>query len=126
MKPKRIWTFDAVVLAWHDGDTLTCAIDVGFNLTLKEPLRLAGVDTPELNSPNPGLRVRARLARDRAAEACPVGTPISVTTEKGDSRDKYGRWLGTVYCDVGGQPTCLNALLISEGHGVPYDGGKRG
>jgi len=30
-----------------DGDTIDCHIDLGFNVTLKERVRLKGIDTPE-------------------------------------------------------------------------------
>ena len=36
-----------------DGDTIDISIDLGFDLTKKERVRLAGIDTPEKRTKNP-------------------------------------------------------------------------
>ena len=36
-----------------DGDTIDISIDLGFDLTKKERVRLAGIDTPETRTKNP-------------------------------------------------------------------------
>ena len=41
--------------------------------------------------------------------------------------DKYGRVLGELYLNSSNLRSSVNAIMISEGHGYPYDGGtKRG
>lgn len=41
-----------------------------------------------------------------------------------DKKDKYGRFLGTLYLD-NKKKFSINQILIDENHAVPYDGGKR-
>lgn len=125
-KPKDYFSFPAVVLSWHDGDTLRCDIDLWFHHRWARDLRLAGLDAAEINSKDAVKRAKAAAALARAAELCPPGTKVSVVTDKPDATDKYKRWLGTVWFDRGGVRTCLNDVLIAEGHGTPYGGGRRG
>ena len=120
-----MYEYRATILRWLDGDTAELEIDLGLRIYHRLMIRLAGIDTPEKNSPDQSKRIAAALARDRAAELCPVGSAVTVSTEKPDSRDKFGRWLGHVRFDAGGAPRDLTDVLISEGHGRPYDGGKR-
>jgi endonuclease YncB( thermonuclease family) len=50
------------------------------------------------------------------------GWDVLVRTHK-DRREKYGRYLADVFALTGDQS--LNLDLLSAGHAVPYDGGKR-
>jgi hypothetical protein len=51
----------------------------------------------------------------------PVAGDVAVLVDPKHSRDKYGRVLGIM---MAGE-TNINATLLAEGLGKPYDGGKR-
>lgn len=117
------WNFPGTILAWIDGDTVDVSIDLGFKVHLKERLRLLGVNTPETNSRDADERQRAKDARDFAARLAPPGSQVYlVTTPNSTGQEKYGRWLAVIQTPDGQN---VGQLLIANGHGVPYDGGKR-
>jgi micrococcal nuclease len=103
-----------------DGDTVDIIIDLGFSLTKKERVRLAGIDTPkcrtrDLEEKQMGLEAKAFITR-RLADGEPSG--LRVKTEKDG---KYGRMLGTLF--VGSQN--INQEMIERGYAWKYDGGKK-
>jgi len=110
-----MFEYKARVLRVVDGDTLWLSVDCGFDLALRMTVRLAGLDAPEKRTPAGPVAtafVRAWLA----------GNPdFTLRTEK-DSRERYGRYLGTLVSSTG---ESLNEALIASGNAVPYDGGRR-
>lgn len=120
-----MYEYKATVERWIDGDTVDVTIDLGFDTLRRERLRLEGINTPEIHSPDQLERERAIKAQLRASELCPNGSVIIVKTKKADTKEKYGRWLGEVYCLYAGNSESLADILIREGLGVAYDGGKR-
>ncbi len=104
------------VFSNHDGDTAWLELDVGFRLAATVPLRLTGIDAPELGSE--GALVSRDYLRSRLDTAIEDGLPAMVRTYK---TEKYGRWLSTIY--VGSE--CINDTMLSLGLARPYNGGKR-
>lgn len=103
-----------------DGDTVDIIIDLGFSLTKKERVRLAGIDTPEsrtrdLEEKAMGIESKEFLER-RLKDGVPSG--LKVRTKKDG---KYGRMLGWVY--IG--DTNLNKEMVYRGYAWEYDGGKK-
>jgi micrococcal nuclease len=70
-----------------DGDTIDVFIDLGFSIWHKERIRLAGIDTPEKNTPL-GKALKTFLVDNLE------GKIIKLQVTK---TDKYGRYLGTVF-----------------------------
>lgn len=103
-----------------DGDTLDVDIDLGFNVKLSgKRLRIKGVDCPERNTIE-GSNAKSFTVLwtiNQMNNNKPI--LVSVESHKGD---KYGRILASVWSD--GQD--LAQQLILAGHGVVYDGGKKG
>lgn len=108
------YIYKATVVRWVDGDTVELDVDLGFKITLREKLRLAGINCPEVNSPDPSERERARKALELSSSLFPPGMALSVQSRKGGV-DKYGRWLATIYLPDG---TTLTDRLLSAGLGV--------
>ena len=101
-----------------DGDTVDIIIDLGFSLSKKERVRLAGIDAPEsrttdLEEKKMGLESKEFLAR--RLNDC---VNLKVTTEKDG---KYGRMLGWIYCGE----TNINEEMIYRGYAWEYDGGTK-
>ena len=105
----------ATVVSVVDGDTIDVLIDFGFRLRQDHRLRLAGIDTPEVNAKGP----EGEAARDWLRARLPVGTAVQLVTEK--PADKYGRYLCWVFDAVGS----VNHALVDAGHARLYDGGAR-
>lgn len=104
-----------------DGDTVDLGIDLGFDLTVKIRMRLAGIDawesrTRDLEEKKKGLAAKIRL-KEMCEAAFEKGTLKIITKEK----EKYGRYLGVLYA----RGRSLNDALVKEGHAHFYDGGKR-
>jgi micrococcal nuclease len=103
-----------------DGDTIDIVIDLGFDLSKKERVRLAGIDAPESRTRNleekeMGLEAKQFLTR-RLEDG--VDSGLRVRTEKDG---KYGRMLGWIYCGE----TNLNMEMVDRGFAWFYDGGSK-
>lgn len=120
----------------HDGDTITVIIPI-FNHPFKFHLRLAGIDTCEINSKQPDLKLKALQARNRLLQLATNNT-ITVYTNKKDiiqeldnhlytlwieclDFDKYGRVLANVYISHDKQ-ICISTTLLNEHLAYPYQG----
>ena len=113
LRETDVYEYRARVVRVIDGDTLELTLDVGFRLTLTDHFRLAGLNCPEL--PTPEGKAAAAFTADwlHAADALDPW-PLVVRTER-DRREKYGRLLATVL--HGGQS--LNAALLAAGRAKP-------
>jgi micrococcal nuclease len=98
----------------YDADTVTAAISVGFHMTARIPCRLASINAPELTEPEREGGILARdYLRERLGGAVSEGREIVLYSHK---RDKYGRWLVTIYVDG----VDINDELIEKGYAQPY------
>jgi len=89
-----------------DGDTVVCQIDLGFRTHMEQPVRLTGVNAPELTSADSQERAEAVAAKARVSlwfdqhrHAADSLWPFILDTE----RDKmtFQRYLGSVTCSEG-------------------------
>ncbi len=111
-----MYEYSATVRQVVDGDTLHLTIDLGLDIAVNVTVRLYGINSPEKNTPE-GVTARAF-----AEEWLHDKPRVLVVTHK-DDKEKYGRYLAQVF-DVD-RTVCLNDLLVTSGHAVPYFGGKR-
>jgi len=103
-----------------DGDTIDIIIDLGFSLTKKERVRLAGIDTPETRTKNLEEKKLGIDAKEFVTRRLSDGEPsgLRVKTEKDG---KYGRMLGWIFI---GQ-TNFNEEMIYRGYAWKYKGGSK-
>ena len=101
-----------------DGDTVDISIDLGFDLTKKERVRLAGIDTPETRTKDTKEKELGYEAKEFLEIHLMKASKLTVKTEKDG---KYGRMLGWIYI---GQ-TNLNEEMVYRGYAWEYDGGKK-
>ena len=99
-----------------DGDTLDLDIDLGFHITLRERVRLMGIDTPETRTRDPVEKANG-LKSKRFVEEFATGSVFIEVHGFG----KFGRPLVELYKD----DVNLNQKLIQLGLASPYFGGKR-
>jgi micrococcal nuclease len=108
------------VTAVVDGDTIDVEIDLGFNVSFSQRVRLAGIDTPEsrtkdLNEKKLGLESKEWL-KTKLKDA----ENIVIKTELPDSSEKYGRILGWLH--IKGYDKSLNQMMIDQGYAWGYLG----
>jgi|TARA_R110000823_G_scaffold214810_2_gene344559 micrococcal nuclease len=103
-----------------DGDTIDVSIDLGFNLTKKERVRVAGIDTPESRTSDDEEKVFGLEAKEHLKHKLENAKTLTISTEKDG---KYGRMLGWIYAD--GSPVSINQLMIDQGYAWAYDGGTK-
>ena len=97
----------------YDGDTITVILDLGFNITKLEVIRLALIDTPEVRGDErPDGLISRDWLRERLATAMEENG-ITIRTFK-DSKGKYGRYIGEVFVDE----VSINKQLVTEGLAV--------
>ena len=110
-----------------DGDTIDVIIDLGFDLSKKERVRVAGVDTPEKRTRNQeekALGIDATNWLKEKLEGAILGDDdLIIRTELVGGMGKYGRLLGWLY--IGDSPVSLNEQMITEGYAHAYDGGTK-
>ena len=110
-----------------DGDTIDVIIDLGFDLSKKERVRVAGVDTPEKRTRNleeKALGIDATNWLKEKLEGAILGDDdLIIRTELVGGMGKYGRLLGWLY--IGDSPVSLNEQMITEGYAHAYDGGTK-
>lgn len=109
----------AVYHTCYDGDTCMMSLP-GIHPLFGDhiPVRLAGIDTPEMKGQCERERRLARRARDVVRSALSQAETIHLRKA---SRDKYFRIDARVIAN--GQD--LSAVLIEQGLAVPYDGGTK-
>ena len=110
-----------------DGDTIDVLIDLGFDLSKKERVRIAGVDTPEkrtrdLEEKELGIDATNWL-KDKLEGAIAGDDDLIIRTELVGGVGKYGRLLGWLY--IGDSTVSLNEDMITEGYAWAYDGGTK-
>lgn len=97
-----------------DGDTIDILIDLGFNVIYKERIRLANIDTPEVNSRNDQEKLLGNDAKEYLSVWLKNQNILKIKTTKDD---KYGRILGEIYGD---NNICVNELLVEHGYAWVY------
>ena len=113
------YSYTAKVKAVYDADTITCNINLGFYVKLRDQkIRLYGINAPEVRGPQ---KKKGFVSRDALREWI-LGKTItlySVMNPKSKSRSeeekvkkgKYGRWLGIlIYANEN-----LNEKLVTDG-----------
>ncbi|MRG56373.1 hypothetical protein GF108_12370 [Phyllobacterium sp. SYP-B3895] len=107
-----LYQYKARIVSVTDGDTVRADIDLGFNTWRhNEPLRLYGIDTPEMK----GETKAAGQTAKEALEGRILGKEVILCTIK-DKQEKYGRYLAEIY--IGDE--LINDWLLEKGYAEPY------
>ena len=107
------------ILRVLDGDTVDVLFDFPFGIQVKKRVRLFGINAPETRTRDLEEKSKGILAKERLSELLKEAKMKCVLRYHGDG--KFGRPLGELF--VNG--VNINLVLVSEGHSVPYFGGKR-
>lgn len=111
--PKTFYFEFATVERIIDADTLKITCDTGFGNTHSDTFRLAGINAPEMNTPE------GKAAKEFVVTALgKLPADVSIICL---GKDKYGRWLADVKITSLGHVN-LNKQLIELGHAVSSKG----
>ena len=118
----ELFTYAATLRRVVDGDTLVVALEVSPGVWLEQKLRLRGLDSPEMITPEG--KVAKRFVEALVAKT----TAVIINTTK---PDKYDRYLADVFLGVASdlgrgttgsqQEIFLNNALLENGHAVRKD-----
>ena len=103
-----------------DGDTIDVDIDLGFNVSYSQRVRLAGIDTPESRTKDKFEKTLGLEAKEYVKSKLKDASDIVIKTELPDSSEKYGRILGWVY--INGATKSINEQMIEDGYAWSYMG----
>lgn len=103
-----MYTYSGIVMRVVDADTIDINVDLGFYTHQHLRFRLARIDAWEVRGEERSLGL---AAKERVAELLPVGSKVTLTSEK---TGKYGRWIADILLED--QGTTLSDLLVKEGH----------
>ncbi len=102
--------YSAKVTEVHDGDTITCDIDLGFGITLNnQKFRFFGINAPELHGDNE----EAGQASQVYVSERILDKVILIETIM-DKKEKFGRWLGRISYRVDDKWINLNKEMIDN------------
>lgn len=107
------------VIKVYDGDTITIAAKLPYieSPLYRFPVRLNGIDTPELKGQSDDEKTAAKQARDSLSQLI----LHKKVTLRNVQNEKYGRILADVYLNE----LCINDWLVEERFAVKYDGGSK-
>lgn len=102
-----VYVYRATVIDVLDPDTLLVDMDLGLNITIRESIRLYGINAPETTSTDPNKETALR-GKSVMQALCMPGRELLLRTYKSG---KYGRWLAIVILDS----SFINHALTKHG-----------
>lgn len=124
------YTYRAVALTVHDGDTFLADVDLGGRVHAHWDLRLMGVNAPELKTGRPGTDARDALYSLLVNEpmilgrTSPVGEPVPllVRTQKtrgGEDVKSFSRYVAEVWVERSTDDWIdVGQAMVDSGHAV--------
>ena len=103
-----------------DGDTIDVDIDLGFNISYSQRVRLAGIDTPESRTKDLREKALGLESKEYLKYKLKDAKTVVIKTKKPDSSEKYGRILGWLYLDD--DTISVNDHMIEDGYAWGYLG----
>lgn len=114
-----MYQYRAKILNIIDGDTLKVELSLGFNIYHKVSLRLTDINAPEVRTLNEEVKKYGFRAKQKLEEYVNGGDGnLIVSTLKPDSRDVYGRVLGSLYKE--GQNLTASEYMLANSYAWYY------
>lgn len=101
-----------------DGDTVDLVIDLGFDIFIKQRVRLGGINAPETRTKNEFEKQLGIEAKTFLTSELLNAKSISIKTKK-DAEGKFGRVLGWIHIDEDVEP--INQKMVDNGYAWLYD-----
>ena len=103
-----------------DGDSINASINLGFDVQVTKPIRLVGIDTPEVRTRDDEEKRYGLLAKSQLEKLCSNADSLFLRCV--EEKDKYGRVLAELWVRDGDTETCVNQWLCENHYAVPYEG----
>jgi len=113
-----IYQYKAKLIRIIDADTIVADIDLGFNVWVKNTIRLFGINAWEVRTRDLEEKAKGILATERLTQLLAGAQNQFILESRGI--DKYGRSLGIIFIKTSESQINLNNLLLTEGHAVAY------
>lgn len=111
-----MYSYKAKVDKVIDGDTIDIIIDLGFDIKVKQRVRLARINTPEVRGEE---RTAGIKAKEFVEDTLQGVQDLMVNTTK-DKKEKYGRYLAEIVFPKDGSNKNLSDLLLEKGLAEEY------
>lgn len=116
----NLYFYKAKVASIYDGDTIRADLDLGLGvLKINQPLRLYGINAPEVRGES---KILGKASRDYLRSIL-EGQEIVIETIK-DKKGKYGRYLAVIWvkgngkwCEIN-EWCSANDQLVKAGHAI--------
>ena len=120
--PDWAYRYRAKVVGIHDGDSMRLDVDCGLDIHHVLPVRLLGLQAPEVGGAGvtPEERAAGLAAREHLSRLAPIGCDVTIQTHK-DHQEGRGRYLARVYAGS----LDLSLALIEAGHACEWNGKGR-
>jgi micrococcal nuclease len=110
-----LYEYRARIVDVYDGDTFTFEVDLGFSITVKEKLRLFGINTPEVRGSD---KIYGKEVRDYVRDLI-LNKEVTIRVYK---KGKFGRYVAEVWympddLELGGLPSD-GKILDSRGYNL--------
>lgn len=113
-----MYTYQCTTIRVIDGNTVDAEIDLGFNVTIRQRIKLYGVNVADIRSNDETTRNNAVASKNKLAEL--LGQEFICETIM-NKRGKAGRTMGKVYTlDYTGSKVDVNQQLIDEGYAEKF------
>jgi micrococcal nuclease len=113
-----MYEYKCFVIRVVDGCTVDAQIDLGFNVLVRQRIKLYGINCEDIKSSDDFIRQKATASKNRLIEL--LGKEFICQTIM-NKRGKAGRTLGHVFTeDENGVRIDINQTMITENHAVTY------
>lgn len=109
-----MFEYEASNIRVIDGDTVECSLDLGFHVSIREKLRLYGINAPEMRG---DTSEAGKRAADHLLTMIAEDSPIRIKTQK-DKQGKYGRYIATLF---GASGANINQRMVYHGYAVSVE-----
>lgn len=117
--------YDGKVLRIIDGDTVEIELSCGFGYFLRDKVRLASINAPELPT-QAGVAAKQHLEGLLRSDLCTMGDGGNMRFRSfKDKRDKYGRLVLVLQCNEFFDPATgverwvsINDRMVKDGHAI--------
>ena len=108
-----MYTYQCSIIRVIEGNTIDAIIDLGFNVTIRQRIKLYGANVSDVRSDNEQDRSKAIASKNRLTEL--LGNEFICETIL-NKRGKAGRTMGKLYTiDAAGTKSDVGEKMITEG-----------
>ncbi len=110
-----LWHYRGTVKRVIDGDTLIVNLDLGLRVFTEVSLRIAGIDTPEINKGTLDERAAGKEARRYLAAVLLPNTTVFVRTHK--DKQTFNRYVADILIPgYNGEMIDVATEMVTSGH----------